>query len=154
MSMQMTWYYSHRLLLGWTSYVENVNSFLKKIGPWWRHPMEVFSALLALCAGNSSVTDEFPSQRPVTRSFDIFFDLNKRLSKQSRRRGFEMPSRSLWRHSNVRFDEQKTVLLYFMPKKFRIKSGTLTMMNDTFIKCKFLQISESHGNRWIGYQQT
>ena len=46
--------------------------------------METFSALLALCAGNSPVTGEFPSQRPVTRSFDIFFDLslNKRLSKQ------------------------------------------------------------------------
>ena len=43
--------------------------------------METFSALLALCAGNSPVTGEFPTQRPVTRSFDIFFDLhqNKRL---------------------------------------------------------------------------
>ena len=41
--------------------------------------METFSALLALCAGNSSVTGEFPAQRPVTRSFDVFFDL--RLNK-------------------------------------------------------------------------
>ena len=41
--------------------------------------------LLTLCAGNSSVTGEFPAQRPVTRSFNVFFDLrlNKRLSKQS-----------------------------------------------------------------------
>ena len=38
--------------------------------------METFSALLALCAENSPVTGEFPSQRPVTRSFDIFFDIN------------------------------------------------------------------------------
>ena len=54
--------------------------------PWWRHQMETFPALQALCAGNSLVTGEFPSQRPVTRSFDDFFDLslNKRLSKQSR----------------------------------------------------------------------
>ena len=37
--------------------------------------METFSALLALCAGNSPVTGEFPSQRPVTRSFDVYFDL-------------------------------------------------------------------------------
>ena len=37
--------------------------------------METFSALLALRAGNSLVTREFPSQKPVTRSFDIFFDL-------------------------------------------------------------------------------
>ena len=50
---------------------------------WWRHQMETFSASLVLCAGNSPVTGEFPSQRPVTRSFDVFFDLrlNKQLSK-------------------------------------------------------------------------
>ena len=47
--------------------------------------METFSALLSLWAGNSPVTGEFPSQRPVTRGFDVFFHLclNKRLSKQS-----------------------------------------------------------------------
>ena len=50
--------------------------------PWWRHQMETFSALLAICGGNSPVTGEFPAQRPVSRSFDIFFvmRLNKRLS--------------------------------------------------------------------------
>ena len=48
---------------------------------WWRK-METFSALLVFCAGNSPVTGEFPAQRPVSRSFDVFFDLrpNKRLS--------------------------------------------------------------------------
>ena len=57
---------------------------------------------LAICAGNSPVTGEFPSQRPVTRSFGVFFGLrlNKRLSKQSRGWWFETPSRSLWCHSN------------------------------------------------------
>ena len=52
---------------------------------WWRHQMETFPALLAICAGNSPVTGEFPAQSPVMRSFDVFFDLrpNKRLSKQS-----------------------------------------------------------------------
>ena len=46
--------------------------------------METFSALLALCAENSPVPGEFPAQRPVTRSFDVFFDLHlyKRLSKK------------------------------------------------------------------------
>ena len=69
------------------------------IQSWWRHQMEPFSVLLALCAGNSPVTGEVPSQRPVTRSFDVFFDLrlNKRLSKQSGRRWIETP---LWRHCN------------------------------------------------------
>ena len=42
---------------------------------WWRHEMETFPALLALCAGNSPVTGEFPAQRPVARNFDVFFDL-------------------------------------------------------------------------------
>ena len=48
--------------------------------------METFSALLAICAGNSPVSGEFPAQRPVTRSFEVFFDLHlvKRLSKHSR----------------------------------------------------------------------
>ena len=38
--------------------------------------METFSALLAIYAGNSPVTDEFTTQRLVTQSFDIFFDLH------------------------------------------------------------------------------
>ena len=41
---------------------------------WWRDQMETFSALLILCAGNSPVIGESPSQSPVTRSFDVFFD--------------------------------------------------------------------------------
>ena len=67
--------------------------------------METFSALLDNCAGNSPVTGEFPAQRPVTRTFDVFFDLwlNKRLSKQSWDWWFETPSCSLWRHY---FDER------------------------------------------------
>ena len=69
---------------------------------WWRHQMETFSALLALCAGNSPVPGEFPPQRPVTRSFDVFCDLclNNRLSKQSWGWWFETQSGWLWRHCN------------------------------------------------------
>ena len=47
--------------------------------PWWRHQMETFSMLLAICAGNSPgtagnspVPGEFPAQRPVTRSLLMF----------------------------------------------------------------------------------
>ena len=87
-----TWY----LISKWR--LHNLNTF----NTWWRHQMETFSALQALCGWNSPVTGEFPAQSPVTRSFDVFFDLclNKRLSKQSWRCWFETPSRSLWRHSN------------------------------------------------------
>ena len=71
--------------------------------PWWRHQMDTFSALLAICAGNSLVTGEFPAQRPLKRSFDVFFDLrlNGRLSKQSWGWWFETPLRPLWCHTNV-----------------------------------------------------
>ena len=64
--------------------------------------MDTFYASLDLCAGNSPVPGKFPAQRPVTRSFDGFFDLrlNKRLRKQSWGWWFEKPSRSLWRHHN------------------------------------------------------
>ena len=73
--------------------------------PWWRHQMETFSALLAICAGNSPVSGEFPAQRPVTRSFDVFFvpRLNKPLSKQWWGWWFETLSCPLWRHCNVKY---------------------------------------------------
>ena len=70
---------------------------------WWLHRMEIFFVLLAICAGNFPVTGEFPLQRPVTRSFGVFFDLrlNKWLGKQSWGWWFEMPSCPLWRQCNV-----------------------------------------------------
>ena len=70
---------------------------------WWRHQKGTFSASLAICAENSPVPGKFPAQRPVTRSFDVFFDLrlNKWLNKQSWAWWFEMLSCPLWRHCNV-----------------------------------------------------
>ena len=68
---------------------------------WWRHQMEIFSPLLALCEGNSPVTGGFPLQRSLASSLIFsWLRLNKRLSKQSRHRWFEMSSCSLWRHCN------------------------------------------------------
>ena len=69
------------------------------------------SALLVLWAGNWPVTGEFPSQRPVTRSLDVYFDLrlNKWLSKQSRCWWFETPSCSLWCHCN---ESNKSIFCY------------------------------------------
>ena len=75
--------------------------------PWWISDYIYYkicrlSALLAICAGNSPVPGEFPAQRPVTRNFDVFFDLHpkKLLSKQSWGWWFETPSRPLWRYRN------------------------------------------------------
>ena len=77
---------------------------------WRRHHMEKFPVLLALCAGKSPVTGEFPSQRPVTRSFvvSLICALNKRSSKESWGWWFETPSRSLWRQCNV------NIFFYFL----------------------------------------
>ena len=73
-----------------------------QLSTWWRHQMETFSELLALCVGNSPVTGEFPSQRPEPQSFDVFFDLRliKRLSKRSWGWWFETPSLPLWGNCN------------------------------------------------------
>ena len=100
--------------------------------PWWRHQMETFSALLAICAGNSPVPGEFPTQRPVTRSFDVFFDLrlNKWLSKLWWGWWFETLSRPLWRHRNA------TQLHSLSPEKNEMPTsssltGTVGRHNDT-----------------------
>ena len=62
----------------------------------------IFRVTGHLC-GEFTGPGEFPAQRPVTRSFDVFFDLglNKRLSKQSWGWWSETPSWSWWRHCNV-----------------------------------------------------
>ena len=94
------WFYH---LSGWIHVVNSENCHDANFAvTLWRHQLETFSTLLDLCAGNSPVTSEFPSQRPVTWSFDVFFDLclNKWLSKQSIRWWFEMPLHPLWCHSN------------------------------------------------------
>ena len=86
-----------------TGNVNAIWSYTLSTFSWWRHQMETFSTLLVIYVGNSPVPGEFPAQRPVTRSFAVFFDLrlNKRLSKQSWGWWFETLSCSLWRHRNV-----------------------------------------------------
>ena len=61
----------------------------------------IFRVTGPLC-GEFTGPGEFPTQRPVTRSFDVFFDLrlNKRLSKQPWGWWFETPSWSFWRQCN------------------------------------------------------
>ena len=71
---------------------------MKGLGVAWWHPqMETFSAF---CTRNSPVTGEFPSQRHMTWSFNVFchLRLNKRLRRQSWGWWFQTQSRLLWRH--------------------------------------------------------
>ena len=103
---------------------------------WWRHQIKTFSALLAFRAGNSPVTDEFSSQSSVTRSVDVFFDLhlNKRLSKQSRRRWFQTLSRALCRHcdeSEVTLQNIDTIDWNLDPSKHSNNAQTVSMTGCT-----------------------
>ena len=88
--------------------------YLSSVTRWLGHQMETFSALLAICAGNSSVTGEFPAQRPVTRNFDVFshLHLNTRLSKHPWSWWFETLSRPLRRHCDVWYLWFKTAHVY------------------------------------------
>ena len=98
-----TWFASESLVSDCGEFPRHRDRWLLSYVSIWRHQMETFSALLALCAGNSPpVTGEFPTQRPVTRGFDVFFDLrlNKQLNKQPWGWWFEMLSRSLLHHCN------------------------------------------------------
>ena len=115
--------------------------------------METFSALLAICAGKSPASGEFPAQRPVTWSFDVFFDLclNKRLRKQSWGWWFESLAHPLWRHCNVR-DWNLRISKSKLTKKITIlhKRGfdisykmTLLLLNLFYAAflCKYLTVA-------------
>ena len=110
------------------------------INTWWRHQMETPSALLALCAGNSPGTGEFPAQRPVTWSFGVFFDLrmNKRLSKQSWGLWFETPSRPLWRHRN----ELVTIYMYTVTNNYT--QCNITNPSRICLKLQYREIPSPH----------
>ena len=112
--------------------------------------METFSALLAICAGNSPASGEFPAQRPVTRSFDVFFDLslNKRLRKQSWGWWFETISRPLWRHRNETSHRKiRQCLCRRMCKIARFEFGYCTIVLQFVVKFQsftIIQTSISH----------
>ena len=72
------------------------------IDTWWRHQMETFSALLALCVG----------QWRGALMFSLICTLNKRFSKQSWGWWFETPSRPLWRHCNKTLYKNSLDLFY------------------------------------------
>ena len=106
-------------------YPGNVTAMTNVVCPWWRHQMETFSALLAICAGNSPVPSEFSTQRPVTRSFDVFFELrlNKLLSKQSWGWWFETLSCPSWRYCNAMRLAIYGIQFNYLKKAFHLICG-------------------------------
>ena len=50
-----------RCVMNWSFLCHNSHWWkAHSVVSWWRHPMETFFTLLALCAGNSPATGEFP----------------------------------------------------------------------------------------------
>ena len=113
---------SQRIL--WANEISRCLSFLRLLWQWQSQTVHVYVVYMmtssnwknfrVLVGGwDSPVTGEFPSQRPVTRGVDAFFDLrlNKRLSKPSGRWWFETPSRSLWRHCDEIMRHRLVIIL-------------------------------------------
>ena len=117
--------------------IDSVNTHTENDNAWWRHQLETFSVLLAICAGNSLVPGEFPAQRPVTRSFDVFFDLhpNKRLSKQCWGWWFETPSCPLWRHRNGHRGGYKVIKSTNIPRVLTKHQYSLLSNSSSTLKC-------------------
>ena len=104
---------------------------------------KTFSSLPALFAGNSPVTGEFPAQRPVMRSFDVFFDLwlNKRLSKQ------KTPSFSLWRHCNGQNGHHFADDIYLKKKEFS-DMKIVCIWNHTLLRVNSHGSNLQHASIW------
>ena len=118
---------------------------------WWRHQMKTFSALLAICAGNSLASGEFPTQRSVTRRFDVFFDmcLNKWLRKQSWGWWFETLSWPLWCHCDVARDLKSAI---YLQQNIMTKGNELilTIMNNVYGSYECYHRFVSHWTANIG----
>ena len=132
----------------------------------------IFRVTGPLC-GEFTGPGEFPTQRPVTRSFDVFFDLrlNKRLSKQPWGWWFETLSWSLWRHCNDHMCNDKSwsivmlirlvtlfshgigvsysiTLLSFFEMGYHISNKKVDFVDDNYIiiKAKYSIFEKCHWN--------
>ena len=127
--------------------------------------METFPVLLAICAGNSPVPGEFPTQRPVTRSFDVFFDLhlNKRLSKQWWGWWFETLTRPLWRHRNdyikvlsasltaLRFHSTAHLQFHTLPDPVFVRDWRVKFLFNDFLNSPWFSSQRADGYVGVGW---
>ena len=94
-----------------------INQTIMHTSPWhddvmkWRHFPRYWPFVRGI---HRSPVNSPHSQRPVTRTFDVFFDLslNKHLTKHSRHWWFETPSHPLWRHFNEMDKKACVTLMY------------------------------------------
>ena len=114
-------------------FIGNYGSMDSDATPWWRHQMEKFSALLALCAGNLPVTGEFPMKASGAELWCFLWSAPWiRLSKQSWGWWFETLSRPLWLHRNA------VLYLYFLACQVITESGACFVSHDLLAKMHLL----------------
>ena len=126
----------------------------------WQWFLRVISSLLMMTSSNGNIfrvtgplcgeftgPGEFPAQRPVTRSFDVFFVLhpNTRLSKQPWGWWFETLSWSLWRHCNVKIIAESL----HSPPKVGIHSIIYTFFYDTLLAKKVVTPRDDVSFLWL-----
>ena len=101
--------------------------------------METFFALLALCAGNSPVTDEFPSQRPVTLSFDVFFFIFAWINAWVNNR-----EAGDLRHNHVQYDVTVMVTSFALEQSYDTQIGA-NQFNVNKLLIDTLSVNEKNG---------
>ena len=111
---------------------------------WWRHQIETFSALLSLCEGNPPVTGAFPSQRPVTRSFDIF--LRSAPEQTEHRAHYDVTVMRCWYGINRQVRSQ-IAFCQALKRKFRWFDEVF--VNGCTGSCHFDNFRSSHSRKFI-----
>ena len=114
----------------------------------------IFRVTGPLC-GEFTGPGEFPTQRPVTRSFDVFFDVRliKRLSKHSRGWWFETLSHPLWRHRNGIWRTYFRPLWQriYIPDPYReLLSSILPKWRCQLGRCKLWMRNSTRKSCWVG----
>ena len=104
-------------------------------------------------AGNSLAPDEFPAQRPVKRSFDVFFDLrlNKPLSKQSWGWWFGTLSHPSWRHCNDHCSHSlpKSVFDQLQSRNIKVHNNNIMGIIGQLIISTTSNISVASVSTWV-----
>ena len=124
--------------------------YIKHVQSRWRHQMETFFCVTGRLCGEFTGHRWIPTQRPMRRSFDVFFDLwlNKRSSKHSWGWWCETPWRSLWRQFNdicPQIWRMETCLLFTGLKKDRHSGHRHSHYEDeTVVQSSYLYNGNIH----------
>ena len=106
------------------------------LSTWWRHQMETFFALRAVCAGihRSQVNSPHRRQWRGALTFSLIYNLNKRMSKQSWGWWFETPSHSLC--NDIKISVIVTYLIWRVWTQEPNRAMQVSLYTPRFSACK------------------